>query len=174
MKKKVGIFYGPTEGKTESVAKKIQLAFGKEKADLIAIKGCKASDLDKYENIIFGCSTLGKETWDANRPKDDWDQFRPEIENINYQGKNIALFGLGDSVKYPANFADFMGILANIMLSKKAKIIGKVSTSGYNFTDSEAVIDDQFIGLPIDEDFEAELTDQRIGGWVKTLLQEFS
>ncbi len=174
MKKKVGIFYGPTGGKTESVAQRVQKAFGVDMADIIPIKDCKASDIDKYENIVFGCSTIGKETWNANRTKEDWDLFRPEIEKINYQGKTFALFGLGDSVTYASNFVDAMGVLAKVMLDKGAKIIGQVPASNYNFTDSEAVIENQFVGLPIDEDFEPDLTDQRITSGVDNLITQFA
>ncbi len=172
--KKVGIFYGPIGGKTETVAQKLHKVFGEDLADLVPIKQCKAEDLNQYENIILGCSTIGKETWDADRTKDDWDLFRPEIEKINYAGKTFALFGLGDSVKYAANFVDAMGTIAKIMLAKGAKIIGQVPTSNYNFTDSEAVINSEFVGLPIDEEFEAELTEKRIEDWVKVLKMQFA
>jgi flavodoxin I len=174
MKSKVGIFYGPVGGSTEKVAQIIQKHFGMDMADLIPVKDSKANDLDKYENIIFGCSTIGKETWDADRSKADWDIFRPEIEKINYKGKNFGLFGLGDSVTYASNFVDSMGIIANIMLPKGAKIIGQVPTTDYQFKDSEAVINGQFIGLPIDQDFEPELTELRVKGWVEQLKKQFA
>ena len=174
MKKKVGIFFGPTGGKTENIAKKIQQAFGSDMADLIPVKNSKASDLDRYENIVFGCSTIGKETWNAERTKADWDLFRPEIDKINYKGKSIALFGLGDSVTYAATFVDALGVLAKIMMENDAKIVGQVPTSGYHFTDSQAVIDKQFVGLPIDEDYEADKTDKRISEWVKGLQNLFA
>ncbi len=173
MRKRVGIFYGPVGGSTERVAKKIQEAFGNDLADLHTIKDCKAKDLDKYENIIFGCSTIGKETWQADKPKPDWDIFRPEIDKIDYKGKTFALFGLGDSVTYTALFVDAMGILAKEMQRHGAKIVGRVPTCEYQFTDSEAVIDGQFIGLPIDEDFESDLTERRIKEWVDRLKMVF-
>lgn len=173
MSKRIGIFYGPVGGSTERVAKKIQAAFGEEAADLKPIKDCKAADIDKYEKVIFGCSTIGKDTWQANNPKADWDIFRPEIENINYKGKTFALFGLGDSVTYAAVFVDAMGVLAKEMLSRGANIVGRVPTCEYQFTDSEAVIDGQFIGLPIDEDFESDLTDRRVKEWVERLKMNF-
>ena len=174
MKKRVGIFYGPIGGKTESVAKRIQDAFGKENADLIPIKDSKATDLDKYDNIIFGCSTIGKETWNDERTKADWDIFRPEIEKISYTGKTFGLFGLGDHITYSAMFVDAMGVIANIMLEKGAKIVGQVPTDEYEFTDSEAVINGEFIGLPIDEDFSPEFTESRINRWVDKLNKEFN
>ena len=173
MKKRVGIFYGPVGGKAESVARRVQKAFGEGVADLIPIKDSKATDIDKYENVIFGCSTIGKETWDAERTKTDWDLFRQEIGKINYSGKTIALFGLGDQITYPGNFVDAIGIIGKQMIEKGAKIIGRIPASEYQFTDSEAVIDNEFLGLPINEDFEPELTDERIKKWVDSLKAQF-
>lgn len=172
--KKIGIFYGPTGGKTENVAQRIRMAFGEDAADLIPIKNTKAEDFDKYENIILGCSTIGKETWDADRSKPDWDLFRPEFEKINYQEKRFAIFGLGNHITYAAMFVDAIGIIGKTILEKGGTIVGQVATDGYNFTDSEAVVDGKFLGLPIDEDFEPELTDKRIVEWVETLKTVFS
>ncbi|MDD2278975.1 MAG: flavodoxin [Bacteroidales bacterium] len=174
MKKKVGIFYGPTGGKTEKVAQRVRKAIGEDMADLIPIKNSKAADFDKYENIILGCSTIGKETWDAERSKPDWDLFRPEFDNINYEGKTFALFGLGNHVTYAAMFVNAIGFIGKILLAKGANVVGRVPTCEYTFTDSEAIVGNEFIGLPIDEDFEPELTDRRIKEWVgrlKTLFQ---
>ncbi|HOP03649.1 MAG TPA: flavodoxin [Tenuifilaceae bacterium] len=173
MKKRVGIFFGPAGGATERVAKKVQAAFGEDIADVLPIKECKATDIDKYTNIVFGCSTIGKETWQSDKSKPDWDIFRPEIEKIEYKGKNFALFGLGDSVTYAAMFVDAMGILAKEMIKYNANIVGRVPTCEYNFKESDAVIGNEFIGLPIDEDYEQELTDRRVKEWVDRLKLAF-
>jgi flavodoxin I len=53
------------------------------------------------------------------------------------------------------------------------KIVGQVDPSGYEFEESEAILDGQFIGLALDEDFEPELTDKRISGWVSQISGEF-
>jgi len=171
--KKVGIFYGPTGGSTEKIAKLIQTKLGAESADLHPIKSTKATDLEQYENIILGCSTVGGETWNASKSKPDWDLFRPELDKINFKGKTFALFGLGDNISYPRHFVDNMGVIAKILLSKNAKIVGQTIKEGYDFTDSEAVIDGKFIGLPIDEDFESEKTELRIKNWVAIIKQDF-
>jgi len=171
--KKVGIFFGPTGGSTEKIAKQIQNELGVNNADLHPIKNVKASDLDRYENIILGCSTIGGETWNSGKPKPDWDLFRPELDKIEYKGKTFALFGLGDNISYPRNFVDNMGIIAKILLSKNAKIIGQTRKEEYEFLDSEAFIDGKFIGLPIDEDFESEKTESRLKNWVKDIVQSF-
>jgi flavodoxin I len=54
-----------------------------------------------------------------------------------------------------------------------AVLTGQVSTDGYEFDESEAVVDGKFLGLPIDEDFEPELTDERVEKWVKQISSEF-
>ena len=83
------------------------------------------------------------------------------------------MFGLGDQVTYDLHFVDALGIIAEIILPKGAQVIGKVDTDGYDFRESQALYDGQFIGLPVNEDFEPELTDQRVNSWVKVIQPEF-
>jgi flavodoxin I len=171
--KKIGLFYGPLGGSTERVAKKVADALGNENVDLIPVKDAKASDVEKYENVIFGISTIGKETWESDKSANDWDIFLPELEKINYNNKKIAMFGLGDQITYDLHFVDALGTVAEIILPKGAEIIGKVDTEGYDFRESEALVDGKFIGLPVNEDFEPELTDERVNGWVQKIKPEF-
>lgn len=165
MKKRIGIFYGPTGGATERVAKMIANAFG-NMADLHPIKEASTSMVNHYDLVIFGCSTIGSETWNGDASRSDWDNFRPELQKIQVQGKLFAFFGTGNSVTYPRNFVDAMGILAKDLIAVGAKVIGQWPIKGYNFTDSEAVIDGKFIGLAIDEDYEADKTISRVNEWV--------
>jgi len=171
--KKIGLFYGPLGGSTEKVAKKVADALGNENVDLIPVKEAKASDVEKYENIIFGMSTIGKETWESDKSANDWDIFLPELEKINYSNKKIAMFGLGDQVTYDLHFVDALGIIAEIILPRGAQVIGRVDTDGYDFRESKALYDGKFIGLPVNEDFEPELTAKRINAWVQSIQSEF-
>jgi len=171
--KKIGLFYGPLGGSTEKVAKKVVAALGFDNVDLIPVKSAKAADVEKYENVIFGMSTIGKETWQADKSANDWDLFLPELEKINYANKAIAMFGLGDQISYGNHFVDAMGIIGEKMMKKGGKIIGQVSTEGYDFKESLAVIDGKFLGLPVNEDFEPEMTDSRVNKWVKTIKPLF-
>ncbi len=171
--KKIGLFYGPLGGSTERVAKKVAAALGNENVELIPVKGAKASDVEKYENIIFGMSTIGKETWESDKPANDWDVFLPEVEKVDYSNKVIAMFGLGDQITYDLHFVDALGIVAEKIIPKGAKLIGQVDTEGYDFRESLALKDGKFIGLPVNEDFEPELTDERVNNWVKKITQEF-
>lgn len=171
--KKIGLFYGPLGGSTERVAKKVATALGNENVDLIPVKDSKATDVEKYKNVIFGMSTIGKETWESDKPANDWDIFLPEVEKVDYSNKVIAMFGLGDQISYDLHFVDALGIVAEKILPKGANIVGRVDVEGYDIRESKALIDGKFIGLPVNEDFESELTDERVNNWVEKLKKDF-
>ena len=130
---KIGLFYGPILGSTENVAKKMVEKIGSDKVDLIAVKDSNADDLKKYKNIIFGVSTIGKETWDGYSTASDWDKLRPELEKVDFSDKIVAMFSLGDHVTYPKHFVDALGQLAEILFPQNANIIGYVETGEYEF-----------------------------------------
>jgi flavodoxin I len=170
---KVGIFYGPAGGRTEEVAKRLGELLGDDKHDLISLDRAAIADLDKYNNIIFGIATIGKETWDAEPLESGWFDFLPELEKAELEGKKIAIFGLGDHVRWPRQFVDAMGQLYQVLKEKGMDTVAKVSPDDYTFDESEALVDGIFVGLPIDEDFEPDMTDERITGWVEQLRKEF-
>ncbi|MEN6455979.1 MAG: flavodoxin [Prolixibacteraceae bacterium] len=172
---KTGLFFGPEKGAVHRAAKKIKDTAGEDRIDLIPVADASAADLEKYNKIIFGISTVGKETWDQEFSNTDWSRFFPEISKIDYSKRTIAIFGLGDHVTYPAHFVNAMGMLAKeiMRICPDAKIVGQVDASGYEFEESEAVINGQFIGLALDDDFEPELTDRRITEWVSRIGGEF-
>ena len=170
---KIGLFFGPLKGSVNRVAEKVKTAVGEQNIDLISVNDATTADLEKYDLIIFGISTVGKETWDSNYSNTDWSKFFPNISKVNFSGKTVAIFGLGDHITYASHFVNSMGFLAKELLAQGATIVGQVNPSGYEFDESEAVIDGKFIGLPIDEDFEPELTDERVAQWVKSIKPAF-
>ena len=170
---KVGIFFGPAGGRTEEVAKRLGELFGDENHDLLSLERAGIADLDKYKNIIFGIATIGKETWDAEPLESGWFDFLPELEKAELEEKKIAIYGLGDHVRWPRQFVDAMGQLYHVLKQKGLDTIAKVSPDDYTFDESEALVDGLFVGLPIDEDFEPDLTDERICRWVDKLSDEF-
>ena len=170
---KIGLFFGPEKGSVHRVAEKIQAAIGADKVELISVNDATVADLEKYDKIIFGISTVGKETWDSDYQNTDWAKFFPEVNKVDYAEKAVALYGLGDHITYPDHFVNAMGRLAKEIIPSNAKIVGQVDPSIYEFEDSEAIIDGKFIGLPVDEDFEPELTDKRIGEWLDSIKAEF-
>ncbi len=163
--KKTGIFYGSSAGNTEVVAKTIAK---KLNAEIYDVSRNPVDKISQYENLILGTSTLG-----LGDLQDDWDAFLSDFEKADLSGKTIALFGLGDSATYPDTFVDGMGTIYETIKDKGCWIIGQVDTDGYDFDDSTALVDDQFVGLPLDEDNESDLTDSRIDKWIDELTAAF-
>lgn len=170
---KIGLFFGPLKGSVNRVAEKVKTALGEQNIDMISVNDASAENLESYDKIIFGISTVGKETWDSDFSNTDWSKFFPNISKVDYSAKTIAIFGLGDSVTYSNHFVNAMGVLAKELLKNGATIVGKVDPASYEFDESEAIFDGMFIGLPIDEDFQPELTDERVSNWVNSIKPAF-
>lgn len=170
---KIAIFFGPLGGAVNRVADKMKAVIGDDKVEMIAVKNASAADLEKYDKIIFGLSTVGKDTWDSNFSTNDWGKFMSEIGKVDYSEKTVAIFGLGDHVTYAHAFVDHIGVLGKELMKNGATLVGPVDTEGYEFEESEAVVDNKFIGLPIDEDFEPEQTEERITAWLEQIKPDF-
>lgn len=158
---KIAIVYGSSTGATEAVAEKLQKALGE--ADLYNADGLNVEDLKPYDLLIFGASTTG-----IGDLQDDWDILLPKIEKLDFTGKKVALFGLGDSASFSTSFAGGMYVIYKA-LKGKVEIVGSVSAEGYTFDDSEALVNDRFVGLALDEDNEYDQTEGRINCWIEDL-----
>ncbi|NDV96968.1 flavodoxin [Dysgonomonas sp. 521] len=160
---KIAIVYGSSTGATEAVAEKIQAALGD--ATLFNADGVNVEDLKAYDFLIFGASTTG-----VGDLQDDWEILLPKIEKLDFSGKKVAVFGLGDSASFSTSFAGGMYVMYKA-LKGKVEIVGSVSTDGYTFDESDAVVNGRFVGLALDEDNEYNETDKRIAAWVDDLKQ---
>lgn len=169
---KVAIIYWPKEGNAEASARKIYSQFEESNTDLMDISMVKASDLNKYDLIIIGGSTVGAEIWEEAKPNNKWNVFFKSLDEINLEGKKVALFGLGDQVLYPNNFVDGLTVIRDEIKKRRADIIGAWATEGYSFTDSTAIENGKFLGLALDEDNESDLTNLRIEEWLAQLKSE--
>jgi flavodoxin I len=169
--KKTGLFFGPLKGSVNRVADSIVEKIGADKVEMVPVKTASPEDFERFDRIIFGISTVGKETWDASINKTDWGIFLPEISKGDFKGKTVAIFGLGNHVTYASSFVDFMGLLARELMKTEATIVGRVPVDGYEFEESAAIFDGEFIGLPLDEDFEPELTPERVDKWLEVLKE---
>jgi len=162
--KSIAIIYGSSTEHTKNAAEKI--------AALLADYSPTLSDIydgDEEPFLSNEVLILGVSTWGVQDLQDDWNDFYPKLGKLDLSGKTIALFGLGDASIYPSSFVDAMGILYEIVSKKGATIIGAVSPEGYDFEYSRALVDGRFVGLPLDDDTEPELTDERIAAWVEQL-----
>jgi len=161
--KKVAIVYGTSTGTAKEIAEKIQKQLGT--GDIYDAGKVNVDQLKPYEFYILGSSTTG-----YGDVQPDWEDLLPKIENLDFTGKEVAIFGLGDSSSYSDTFTNGMSEIYN-GLKDKAEIVGSVSTDGYSFDDSESVVDGKFIGLAIDEENEPEKTDERISAWINDIKQ---
>jgi len=169
---KIAIFFGPENGAVHRVAKLLAAKMENQKPDLILVNEATMNDLAHYDTIIFGISTIGRDTWDQKFGNVDWAKFMPTVSSFDFTGKKVAIFGLGDHITYAYHFVNSMGILAKTVSKNGGELLGKVSPEGYTFQDSEALEGGLFLGLPVDEDFEPELTEERLNCWVEQLNKE--
>ncbi|WP_108822885.1 flavodoxin FldA [Dysgonomonas sp. Marseille-P4361] len=163
---KIGIYYGSTTGNTQDVAEEIARKLNITKEDIHDVAKANVN-FSPYDLILFGSSTMG-----FGDLQDDWEDYIDKVKDADLSGKKVALFGCGDSSSYSDTFGDAIGKIYQVIKDKGCQVIGHVETKGYTFDDSEAVIDNRFIGLLIDNDNESDLTDDRIDNWVTQLKNE--
>ncbi len=173
---KILLCYAPKGGNVEKIAKKFSLLVGIDKMDSHLIESIDDNLKKKiatYNKFIMVISTVGRSNWDSHYTKIGWDLLIQELREMNLEGKTIAIIGLGDHLLYPDNFVDSMGILHEVLIERKAELVGYTSTKGYEFSNSLAVQNDNFVGLVIDQDNEGELTDSRLKNWFEQIKDKF-
>ena len=152
------VIYGSSTGTCESIAEKIAQKLG---CEAVNFQELSADVVAQNQNLIIGTSTLV-----AGVVQDDWYDGLSVLKNADLSGKTIALFGCGDCSTYSDTFVGGIGELYDGIKQSGAKFIGAVSTDGYTFDESSAVVDGKFIGLPLDDINEDDKTDERINAWV--------
>ncbi|GAB1416831.1 flavodoxin FldA [Paludibacter sp.] len=166
--KPIAIIYGSTTSNAKFIAEKIAAKIDETDVNLYDVAKLDVEILKDFSNIIMGSTT-----WGIGDLPDDWDAFLPKLKRFDLSGKTVALFALGDSYSYSDSYVDSMGIIYGAIKDKGCNIIGSVSTDGYNFDESAAVVDGVFVGLALDEDNEYDLTDERIDNWLNKIKPEF-
>lgn len=170
--KKTGLFYWPKQGNVETCASKVKACFNDKNIEIHTIDEISQVDIKAYDLIIVGGSTVGADVWQKADDNNHWFAFFSQFNETNMKDKPYAIFGLGDQILYPDHFVDGMKIVKEEFDKTGAKLIGRWPTEGYDFTDSDSVEDDHFLGLALDEDQQDELTDDRIEVWVHQIQEE--
>ncbi|MEH6627654.1 MAG: flavodoxin FldB [Motiliproteus sp.] len=167
---KIAIFYGSTTGNTEDIAEQIQRILGSDTVDLLDVAEAALNESAAYEQIIMGIPT-----WDYGEIQPEWEDIWDQIDQVDFTGKSVALYGLGDQIGYGEWFLDAMGLLHDKIQAQGGRMVGYWSTEGYQFEASKALSKDgkQFVGLAVDEDCQHELTEQRLQSWLQQLQSEF-
>jgi len=164
----VGVLFATQTGNTENVAGIIAEKAGVEAMD---VGEFSAEDLAEYDGLIVGCPTWNTGA-DEYRSGTAWDDLIDEIKETDLAGKPVAVFGCGDSQGYGDNFCDGIEELHETFAAAGAKLVGYVDASGYQHTESKSVKDGKFLGLPLDEDNENDLTEERVDAWVSQIKGE--
>jgi flavodoxin I len=167
---KTGIVYSFNSTKTAKAAEKIIDAFGSD----FNIEQVNAEELTEELFLSFTNLILGVPTWFDGELPNYWDEFVPALEDLNLKGKTIAIYGLGNQVEYPENFGDAVGIMAELVQERGAKLIGFTSAEGYKYESSRALIEDKFMGLILDQETQPRQSKERIEKWVTDLKSQFS
>ncbi len=166
----IGLFFGSDEGNSERIAYRIQKRLGEDIVDVHDIADVTQLDFANYDKII-----LGIPTWDFGQIQSDWEEFWDDIGAVDFSGKVVAFFGLGDQFGYGDYFLDAMGMLHDVVIQTGPEIIGHWSTAGYEFDASKAEIPGagKFVGLALDEDQQENLTAERLDRWCAQIHAEF-
>ncbi len=160
---KVKVIFGSTTGNTERAANLIASLLGGE-AQSVATAG--------RDDFSADLLILGTSTWGCGDLQDDWLGATGLLETLDLNGKKVALFGLGDAMGFSDTFINGVGTLYNQVISRGASVIGRCPVSGYEYSDSSAVVDGEFAGLPLDDDNEPEKSETRIAAWCERLKAE--
>ena len=167
---KIGLFYGSDTGVTDDITKDFVDAWEEDNLEVMEIGDAEKEDLEQYDVLILGLST-----WYDGDLQSDWESFFDDFQDIDFSGKTVAIYGLGDQIGYGEYFIDGVGILAKVIIQNGGTVIGNWPIDGYRFTESVAVIEDKpdyFYGLAIDNDNESQLNDERLEAWIKQVKEE--
>ena len=171
MSMSVGIYFATTTGKTEDIAERLHglLSGADTPKDLADVDD--VSEFTSLDGIICGIPTWNTGA-DSERSGTAWDSMLEDIGALGLSGKKVAIFGLGDSSTYTENYCDAMEELHSYFQKAGATMVGYVSKENYTFEDSKSVIGSSFCGLPLDEDSESDMTDERLSSWATQLKSE--
>lgn len=164
---KTAIIYGTTTCNAQGVAERIGAQF--DDAFVEDVANVNLVELGEYDLIILGGGTAG-----FGELSDDWEDKLEDLDMLDLSDASVALFGTGDQIGYSDSFVGSMAPLYEKVSEEAGKFIGRTETEGYDFVESESVVDGKFVGLAIDEDNQPELTDSRIEGWVNQLKGEIA
>lgn len=169
---RIGLFYGTDTGNTERVSKRIKEIIdgklGEGTVEILEIYKKKKEDMAQYDLLI-----LGMPTWYDGELQGDWESYIDEMKQIDFTGKKIAFFGLGDQYGYASYFCDALGVFAEIAEQGNGTLIGFWPVEGYEHDFSKAQRGDKFVGLCLDVDNQDNQTEERLQKWVAQILGEF-
>lgn len=167
------IFYATFTGKTEDIVQRLATHLGSP-AELQDVDSLRSEQEISAPEAIICCVPTWNTAADSFRSGTAWDSYVDAIPPLNLSGKSVAIPGPGDSSSYGDFFSDAMEELYSAFRKAGARLVGSVPVDGYTFNASKSVINGRFCGLPIDEDSEPDLTEERLRSWADQLKREMA
>ena len=166
---KIGMFWGSSTEMTSLASEDIkgELESHGYEVDSFDVRD-GIDQLPNYKKVLIGCPT-----WNVGELQDDWDMLLEDFKKVNFEGVTGAFFGAGDQYGYSCNFLDAIGILSREFMKNGGTLVGRWSTEGYEFDESIALENGEFLGLGLDYDNQDTLSEERIKGWVNQIQAEF-
>lgn len=173
---RIGLFFSSSTGNTRRIAKAIKKRFDDDTmAAALNVNKASPELLANYSYLILGTSTLGAGALpglSTDCMGGGWEEFLPQLAEVDFSGKTVALFGFGNQDKYPDEFVDAMGELYHFVVARGAKVVGFWPADDYEFISSKALVNNEFVGLVLDHENQRLLTDGRLDSWLKQIAPE--
>jgi flavodoxin I len=117
---KVIVIYGSTTGNTEEMAHVIAKTISGTGVDVVLknVTDASPAELTGYDFIILGSST-----WGDGELQDDFIVFEEEMNEVNLNGKQAAVFGCGES-SWPM-FCEAVNIIEKKLKECEAELISE-------------------------------------------------
>lgn len=166
--KKIGVFYGTTTGTTNGVVDEVEFYLRKDDYEVYNVAN-GISNISDFENLILITPTYG-----VGELQVHWNKVVKELESIDFSNKVVGLIGLGNQYAFGESFVGGLRVLYDIVTKNGGKVVGLTSTEGYHYEESEAIVDDKFVGLPLDETNQGDYTPERIEKWIAEVKKSFN
>ncbi len=129
------IVYGSTTGNTESVAEMIKEHIAHD-AEVVDVTEVDLEALKQADLVLFGAST-----WDLGGIQEDFEEFMEEqFSKDLLEGKDVAVFGCGDSESYPDDFATATNQIVDEAKKNGANIVAETLKVDGDVEDNEEAI----------------------------------
>ena len=174
MTPRIGLFYGSSTCYTEMAGEKIRDHInGIFEADVVTMHNIASDPISLMTDYSY--LILGIPTWDYGELQEDWESHWSEIDCLDLTHAKAAVYGLGDQIGYPEWFQDALGYLWAKVVNQGAATVGAWPNQGYTFEQSKALTEDEnfFVGLPLDDENQLDLTEDLIHQWCDQIVIEF-
>ena len=170
---RIKLIYGSDTNNTEYVIDTYVMSILEQMGEVDLKTVSEVTEKDWHDADLY---ILSISTWYDGELQSDWEMYFETFNEIDFSNKTVAVFGLGDQWGYDEWFCDGVGILAKVVESNGGTVIGKwARDDSYDFeTNPKVLIDENtFWGLPLDEDNQSDLTQERVTNWLQQVKSDY-